>query len=101
MMEWIIFIIVAVVLWIWWDGLGAKELAHAEGKRLCLQSEVLFLDDTVVLRRLRLSRNRAGRIGLYRRFVFEFTSDGGERYHGFIDMLGDDILQTHMDTFRI
>ncbi len=100
-MGWLVLFVLAIVVWLWWDGLGAKEVAHKESKRLCQQHDVLFLDDTVALRRMRLSRDRNGRIGLYRRFVFEFTSDGNERYKGHIDMLGEDILQTYMDTYRI
>jgi len=100
-MEWLILIIISAVVWIWWEGLGAKELAHAEAKNLCIHSDVLLLDDTVALRRLRLSRHRSGKIGFYRRFVFEFTSDGDERYKGYIDMLGNQILQTHMEPYRI
>ncbi len=100
-MGWFAIFIVAVMVWIWWDGLGAKEVAHKESKRLCQLHDVLLLDDTVALRRMRLSRHRNGRIGLYRRFVFEFTSDGDQRYKGHIDMLGEDILQTYMDTYRI
>ena len=100
-MGWAVLIIFSVVIWLWWDGLGAKEVAHKQSKQLCQQHDVLLLDDTVALRRMRLSRHRTGKIGLYRRFVFEFTSDGNERYYGHIDMLGVDVLQTHMDTYRI
>ncbi len=100
-MGWLTIIIIAIVVWVWWDGLGAKEVAHKESKRLCQQHDVLLLDDTVAVRRMRLSRHRTGKIGLYRRFVFEFTSDGDQRYFGHIDMLGEIVLQTHMDTYRI
>jgi len=100
-MGWILIIIILLVIGLWWDGLGAKEVAHSESKRLCKVHDVLLLDDTVALRRMRLSRHRTGRIGLYRRFMFEFTSDGDQRYKGHIDMLGEDILQTYMDTYRI
>ena len=100
-MEWLILLISGVLIWLWWDGLGAKEVAHKESKRLCQQNDVLFLDDTVAVSRLRFSRHRSGRIGWYRRFVFEFTSDGNERYQGYIDMFGKEILQTHMDVYRV
>jgi hypothetical protein len=101
LMEWLLVPFLALLVWLWWDGLGAKEIAHKEGKRLCHESGVLFLDDSVALRRLRLCRHRNVRAGLYRRFEFEFSSDGEHRYYGYIDMLGETILQTHMDAFRV
>jgi len=72
-----------------------------ESKRLCRDADVIFLDDSVALSRIRLCRHRNGRIGLYRRFGFEFSSDGEQRYQGYIDMLGEEILQTHMDVYRV
>ncbi len=89
------------MVWLWWDGLGAKEVARNEAKRLCQQSGVQFLDDTVVVKRMRLCRHRSGRLGLYRRFHFEFASDGEQRYPGYVDMLGDSVLASEMSPFRI
>ncbi len=100
-MEWILVPFLGLLIWLWWDGLAAKEVADKEAKRLCRNADVLFLDDSVAIRRLKLCRHRNGRVGLYRRFGFEFTSDGEQRYSGYIDMLGEDILQTHMDAYRI
>ncbi|MGD8785314.1 MAG: DUF3301 domain-containing protein [Thioalkalispiraceae bacterium] len=100
-MEWILFPLLGLLLWLWWDGLAAKEVAHKESKRLCESAGVLFLDDSVALSRLRLCRQRNGRVGLYRRFGFEFSTDGEQRYTGYVDMLGEKILQTHMDPYRI
>ena len=100
-MGWIVLIILGVLIWVWWDGLGAKEIAHGKARELCRSADVLFLDDSVALRRLRLCRHRKGHMGLYRRFCFEFTSDGEQRYQGSIDMLSSEILQTHMDVYRI
>ena len=100
-MSWLLIILLSFFLWLWWDGLGAKEIARQKGKLLCQQADVQFLDDTVVLRKLRLCRHRSGNIGIYRRFGFEFSSDGEQRYQGYIDMLGSIILTTHMEPYRI
>lgn len=100
-MMWILVPFLALLLWLLWDGMAAKEKAHLESKRLCRDADVLYLDDSVALSRLRLCRHRNGRIGLYRRFGFEFSTDGEQRYTGYIDMLGEEILQTHMDVYRV
>ncbi len=100
-MEWILIPFFALLLWLWWDGLAAKERADKEARRLCQNADVLFLDDSVAISRLRLCRQRNGRISLYRRFGFEFTTDGQHRYSGYIDVFGELILETYMDAYRI
>ena len=100
-MGWVVFILVCLIAWVWWDGLAAKEVALRKARELCRAADVLFLDDSVALRRLRLCRHRNGTMGLYRRFVFEFCSDGEERYQGYVDLLGTEVLSSHMQIYRI
>lgn len=100
-MSWWWILIVAVLAWVWWDGLGAKEVARASCQRQCREYDVLFLDDSVALARLRLRRDANGGLRIFRRFNFEFTSDGERRYQGYVEMLGRRVLQLHMDAYRI
>ena len=100
-MSWLLILFVLSLAWLWWDGLGAKELARASCQRLCREHDVLFLDDTVALIRLRLQRNNRGSLSFYRRFGFEFTTDGEMRYQGYVDMLGNRVIHTEMDVYRI
>jgi hypothetical protein len=100
-MGWLLVILLSFIAWLWWDGLGAKEIARQKAKQLCEQVGVQFLDDTVVARKLRLCRHRDGRMGIYRRFIFEFSTDGELRYQGYIDMLGNVILDSQMEAYRI
>lgn len=100
-MGWMLVIILFLLAWIWWDGLGAKEVARVRGKQLCDQADVQFLDDTVVQTSLRLCRHKSGKVGLYRRFQFEFSTDGDRRYQGYIDMLGQIVLSTYMEPYAI
>ncbi|MEJ2361879.1 MAG: DUF3301 domain-containing protein [Gammaproteobacteria bacterium] len=100
-MSWILILLAALLVWLWWDGLAAKEIARASCLRICQEHDVLFLDDTVALARLRLRRASSGSVQLFRRFNFEFTSDGEQRYQGYVDMLGRRVLQLHMDAYRI
>jgi hypothetical protein len=100
-MSWWLILVALCLVWLWWDGLGAKEIARANCLRLCRERDVLFLDDTVALSRLRLRRDASGNVRLYRRFDFEFTSDGELRYQGYIEMLGKRVLHTEMDAYRL
>lgn len=88
------------VVWYWFDGLRAREIAVASGARLCQKQDVYFLDDSVALSKLRLRRNRAGQVVFYREYGFEFTSDGAHRYHGKICLMGKQVLSTEMDAYR-
>lgn len=100
-MSWFIILLAATIAWVWWDGLGAKEVARATCLRHCRDHDVMFLDDTVALARMRLRRASNGSVKVFRRFNFEFTSDGELRYQGYIELLGRHVMQLHMDAYRI
>lgn len=100
-MSWFLILLALIIAWLWWDGLGAKEIARASCKRICREHDVLFLDDTVALTRLRLRRDGSGQMRIFRRFGFEFTSDGEQRYQGYVDMLGSYVIHTEMETYRL
>lgn len=100
-MSWLLVGIGIFVIWLWWDGLGAKEIARNRSKQLCQQSGVQFLDDTVSMIKIRFCRHTSGRLGLYRRFGFEFSTDGEFRYRGYVDMFGEAVLDTYMEPYRI
>ena len=98
----LMYLILASALgWYWLDGMRAKEIANYAGKRVSAESSVLFLDDSVVIVKTRLKRNDRGQVALYRVYHFEFTSDGEQRYHGEIHMMGKRVIETSMDAYRI
>ena len=84
-------------VWYWFHAIRAKELARLAGRRRCEEVGVIFLDDTVMLTRVRLRRDSEGRMRIYREFQFEFTSDGGTRSGGEIALLGGRILYLIME----
>lgn len=86
--------------WYWFEAMRAKEYARQAGRRRCDELGVTFLDDTVVLTRLRLRRDTAGRMSLYREYRFEFASDGGVRYGGDIALLGGRVTRLEMAPYR-
>jgi hypothetical protein len=100
-MSWLLILLALSLAWLWWDGMGAKELAHESCQRLCREHDVLFLDDTVALTRLRLRRDNRGSLSINRRFGFEFTTDGEVRYQGYVDMLGSQVIHSEMEAYRI
>lgn len=91
-----LFLLGLLLLW-WWDAMRAREAAVAASRRACRQFGGQFLDDTVVLRRIRLGRDRGGRPALMRLYSFEFSQGGVGRYAGYTRMLGRRVVAVHLD----
>ncbi len=99
--ELVVIIVFIAVIWYWLDGIRVKELARQAGRRACDQDHVAFLDDTVVLQKIRLQRNTDGHMHIWRSYDFEFTSDGSCRYRGNISMLGKTVSSLFLETHRL
>lgn len=85
----------------WLNALNAKELARRAGKKRCQEEGVNFLDDSVVLKQLGFRQTGRGYLAFYRRYAFEFSSDGSRRYHGEIELLNKQIHAVSMEPYRI
>lgn len=83
-------------LW-WWGSMQAREVAVGAARRACRTFSTQLLDDSVVLRRIRLQRDRRGRVGLLRMYTFEFTRAGDERRNGYVSVIGRRVLDVHLD----
>ena len=93
-------LLIAAVLWFWWDSRGVAEIAINAAERRCDQMAVTFLNDTVAWKKIRLKRNRQGRLQLQRTYLFEFASDMAQRYQGEVVMLGRQVSSMTMDAYR-
>ena len=87
--------------WYWLDAMRTKEIAVAGGRIACDEVGVAFLDDTVALCGVRLGRDNGGQLVLVRRYRFEFTSDGSQRYRGLLTLVGKQVDQLQMEPYRI
>lgn len=99
-LELILLLCFSGAIWYWLDGIRTKEIAVSIGSRICNNHDVYFLDQTVALSKVRLRRNSAGHIVIYREFHFEFTSDGEHRYRGSICLLGKQLMKTDLGIYR-
>ena len=94
--------LVMVALFVYWfDSIRAKEIATGQARRACKKVELEFLDETVVIKKLRLRRNTQGRLGFYRLYQFEFTSTGEHRYKGSVSLLGKQLLAIEMEPYHL
>lgn len=96
----VIFLVLGIAGWLWWDSRGVAEKAIHHAKMRCEWARVTLLNDTVAWRKVRLGRNAHGRVTLQRTYTFEFTSDSSQRYQGEIVMLGHRLKSITMEPHR-
>ncbi|MGD8483627.1 MAG: DUF3301 domain-containing protein [Thioalkalispiraceae bacterium] len=98
--ELVLLILLLAVIAYWLNAIRCKEIAREAGKNACDKYHVHFLDDTVVMKKIRLLRNPQGRLSFYREYDFEFTSDGDVRHTACLTMLAGKIQTIDMGVYR-
>ena len=94
-------LLLAALVWFWFDSLRALEVARNTGKRACSDANVQFLDDTVASIALALARDKSGRRVLRRTYRFEFSETGNTRLEGRLILLGDMIESVTLEPYQI
>lgn len=97
----IVLLLLALLIWFWFDSLRALEVARNTGKHVCLDADVQFLDDTVANIEMGLARDKSGRRVLRRTYRFEFSETGDTRLEGHLILLGDKVESVTMDPYQI
>lgn len=95
-LEGVLFAVLALIGWYWWDSLQKRELALAAAQQACAKAGVQFLDGSVSLRRLSMRRDEAQRARLYREFAFEYSTSGDDRQPGRVYLLGARLLSASL-----
>ena len=103
MLDWETLALVALALlaWLWYDSMRARERAVAAGQEACAREQLQFLDETVECTSVKLARNAAGRLQLRRVYRFEFSDDGSRRRAGSIVMLSGEVESLTMEPFLL
>ena len=91
----------ALLAWLWFDSMRARERALRAGSRACERDRLQFLDETVECVSLRPARDENGRIALRRVYRFEFSDNGDNRRAGSIVMLGGEVESLTMEPFLL
>lgn len=92
--------VAAFAIWYWWRAKAIKDFVLQAARRYCKTMDVMLLDDAIYLRGIWFKRDDKGQIRVWRRFLFDFTSTGEERYSGRVIMLGPRILHMELDPHR-
>lgn len=94
-------LLLAALVWLWFDSMRARERALALGKRACQRDGLLFLDETVECVALGFARNADGHLALRRTYSFEFSDTGNNRRNGSVVMLGGEVESLYTEPFLL
>jgi len=88
---------IAAGAWFWNDSLRARERMTDACRRLCRELKVQFLDESVALVYLGIARKSEGGLELMRRYAFEFSGTGQDRWQGRVTLAGQRVLSVQFD----
>ncbi len=89
-------LLAAAGIWLWLDSLKSREIGILAAQSACADEGLQFLDETVVIRSLRLARDDEGRLRLRRVYGFEYSDTGDNRRPGSVTMLGHSVEWLHL-----
>ncbi|HEY3646090.1 MAG TPA: DUF3301 domain-containing protein [Gammaproteobacteria bacterium] len=90
-------LLVAVAFMFWNDSLRARDRMLETCARVCRELKLQFLDETVALDRLRLTRSARGWPEIVRVYSFEFSGTGNDRWQGRATLSGRRVLSVQLD----
>ncbi len=85
-------LVVIAIGWYWFDSVKVRDIVVAAARAECQSVRHQFLDDSVVLDKIRLMRDEDGRVRLGRTYFFEFSESGSDRRRGSVVMLGEQVV---------
>jgi len=90
-----------LIAWFWIDSSKVIESARTVAAKMCKNSNVQFLDDSVHQRKFSLGKNSYGQLKFERTYEFEFTNNEHQRYKGELVFAGSQLVSSQMDAYRI
>ncbi len=95
---WTVFALVLLVA-AFWHHSRLNQVALRAAIQHAEQQGLQLLDQSVILQRLRLKRDRLGALRLERRYRFEFSLQGDRRFRGWITLLGRHVARVESEPF--
>ena len=96
-----VWLIPATLFLVVWQHHNVRRLAYATALRHTEQQSVTLLDQSIVLKKLRIARSNRSLFALKREFGFEFSSLGDTRYQGRVVFVGRTLIELHLDPFKV
>lgn len=85
----------------WWQSGVYKGRARQLATSHCRELGLQLLDQSMVINGFWPSRNRQGVMVFRRRYQFEFTSTGDQRYQGTLVLMGMQLDSIELETYRL
>ena len=101
MSELLYILLVLAVFWFWMDSSRSRERAVNAAREACKQAGVQFLDDTVMLAKIRMCRKSSGSMALCRSYSFDFSLDGEQRRSGSVSMRAQTLIDLVLDVDHV
>jgi len=92
---------IMLLVWYWQAAVKAKEAAIMAAKKRCQEEGVQMLDDSMAIDSLRLRRMQKGSMGLWRRYGFEFSATGNQRYQAWVVVHGGRVVLIELPPHRM
>jgi hypothetical protein len=96
-----ILLVLSLIAWYWSYSQKLKRLALDASIRCCQQANVQFLDDSVVMHQIKLSKNARNQRFFLREYRFEFTSTGEQRYSGRVFFQDEHLTHSELEPYSI
>jgi len=93
-----IFVLIGILLW---QNAGLRERALSLAAQHCRTQEVQLLDESIAQMGIGFYRDKRGNVSLSRRYEFEFTSTGEQRYKGRLRLSGRRLIEASLDPHRM
>jgi Protein of unknown function (DUF3301) len=88
---------ILVVSVVWFESLRIREYVIKHCNQLCRETDLQLLDQTVSLISLSLKRANNGGMSILRKYQFEVSENGVDRYSGYVTLLGKRIIESHLE----
>jgi hypothetical protein len=92
-----VLLLLALAVWFWQISLKGREYAIRQCKSVCRDLDMQLLDQTVSLSGIRLGMTANHDFMLIRRYRFETSCDGLDRYNGYMVLHGIELQYVEVE----
>ena len=96
-MDVLLILLLLAALAFWWYSASSRETATRFAREACRRCGVQLLDETVTMTRLRPQRSERGHMSIARWYTFEFSTSGQDRRSGVVSLIGNKLLDMHLE----
>jgi hypothetical protein len=97
----LVLLTLCLLVFYWWHSGDFKAIAMGFATQHCEQFSLQLLDQSMVIKGLWAERNVDGALSVRRRYQFEFSSTGEQRYLGLLTMAGSKLKSIDTETYQL